>query len=276
LIRVLECKTASFQDMGRGGYTDIGLSHSGALDEFSYLYANALLGDREKVCIEAFGDFSFEAMRDFSFSVCGAKEVLINLKPYRAQRSYKAKKGDTVYIKGGLFYICAKNGFDAPKVFGSCSVSFAQKILQPLQKGDVLRLKHPQSVPVRHGFEYSFDNEIRVIGECGFKEIEIENVTREKALVKGSFENKKEVFEGVNFSLLGVKEGRAFIALKEYPSIDRVAKIADILPVDCFKIAKKPGRYKVKTITLETAKKEMIEFYSFFKKLHFTYVQMYH
>ncbi|WP_456479095.1 5-oxoprolinase subunit C family protein [Nautilia sp.] len=290
---------STFQDMGRAGYTDIGLTHSGAMDEFSYLLANALLGDKEKACVEiTFGNFEFEAMGSFSAAVCGIEgEVEINSQKYKINRTFKFKKGDIVKIKplkkGNFVYLCVKNGFDAPKKYGSCSVSIREKILGPVKGGNVLKLRNPETVPNRYA-EISLDVpevlELRIVfghqkelfDTAGFlnKDYELKSINRQGAVLKGEVKPEKGdiISEGISFGTVQVPaSGDPIVLLKEHQTIGGYPKIGNVLPLDCFRLAQfRNGKIRFKEISLENAKKEMIEFYSFFKKLRFSFVEMYH
>ncbi|WP_459979021.1 5-oxoprolinase subunit C family protein [Nautilia lithotrophica] len=290
---------STFQDMGRAGYTDIGLTHSGVMDEFSYLLANALLGDKEKACVEiTFGNFEFEVMRDFSAAVCAIDgEVEINSQKYKINRTFKLKKGDIVKIKplkkGNFAYLCVKNGFNAPKKYGSCSVSIREKILEPIKEGDVLKLKNPQTIPNRYAkisFNIPENLELRIIfghqkelfdtAEFLNKEFQLKSINRQGAVLKGEVNPKKGdiISEGISFGSVQVpSSGDPIVLLKEHQTIGGYPKIGNVLPLDCFRLSQfRRGKIKFKEISLEDAKKEMIEFYSFFKKLRFSFIEMYH
>jgi len=300
LIKVIKSGFLStFQDMGRAGLTDIGLSHSGVMDEFSYLLANALLGDREKPCVEiTFGNFEFEVMRDFSAAVCGIDGfVEINGKKEKINRTFKLKKGDLVKIlplkKGNFVYLCAKGGFDAPKKYGSCSVSVREKILSPIKDGDVLKLKNPEVIPHRYSklsLQTDKTLELRVIfghqqelfnkNEFLNRTFTLKSINRQGAVLEGGIKPEKSdiISEGISFGSIQIpSSGNPIILLKEHQTIGGYPKIGNVLPVDCFKLSQfRGGEIKFKEIDLETAKKEVIDFYSFFKKLYFTFYEMYH
>jgi len=299
LIRVLNSGFLStFQDMGRAGFTDIGLSHSGVMDEFSYLLANALLGDKEKACIEiAFGKFEFEVMRSFSAAVCGVEgKAFINSKIFEINRTFKFKKGDYVSLvpkKGNFLYFCAKGGFDAPKKYGSCSVSVREKILNPIQKDDILGLKSPVTVPNRYSklvFEIPSVLKLRIVTghqedlfdlKSFFEnEYSLKSINRQGAVLNGDIKPLKGdiVSEGVTFGTVQVPgSGNPIVLLKEHQTIGGYPKIGNVLPIDCFRLSQFRGEKIVfERICLEEAKKEMIDFYSFFKKLRFSFVEMYH
>jgi biotin-dependent carboxylase-like uncharacterized protein len=300
LIKVIKSGFLStFQDMGRAGYTDIGLTHSGAMDEFSYLLANSLLGDREKPCVEiTFGNFEFEVMRDFSAAVCGIDGfVQINGKKEKINRTFKLKKGDIVKIlplkKGNFVYLCAKGGFDAPKKYGSCSVSVREKILSPIKNGDVLKLKNPEIIPNRYSklsLEIDKTLELRIVfgheselfdkKEFLDKTFFLKSINRQGAVLKGDIKPEKGdiISEGISFGSVQIpSSGDPIILLKEHQTIGGYPKIGNVLPVDCFRLSQfRGGKIRFKEITLEEAKKEIIDFYAFFKKLFFTFVEMYH
>jgi biotin-dependent carboxylase-like uncharacterized protein len=300
VIKVIDSGFLStFQDMGRVGFTDIGLSHSGVMDEFSYLLANALLGDREKACIEVtFGKFSFEVLNDISVAICGIEgEVDINGLNFKINRTFKLKKGDIVKVKplkkGNFLYLCIKGGFDAPKKYGSCSVSIREKILKPIIKGDVLLAKNPEIIPNRYSkinLEVPQTLELRVVlghqkelfntEEFFSKEYELIRINRQGAVFEGYIKPKigDIISEGVSFGTIQVpSNGNPIVLLKEHQTIGGYPKIGNVIPIDCFKLSQfRKGKIKFKEIDLEDAKKEVIDFYSFFKKLQFFFVQMYH
>lgn len=300
MIKVIKSGFLStFQDMGRAGFTDIGLSHSGAMDEFSYLLANALLGDREKTCVEiTFGNFEFEVLSDFSASICSVEGIVeINGNKYGLNRTFKLKKGDFVKIdplkKGNFVYLCAKGGFDAPKKYGSASVSIREKILTPIKNADVLKLNNAETIPNRYA-KLSLDIpdtlELRVVlgqqmelfdkEDFFSKEYELKSINRQGAVLKGDIKPEKGdiVSEGISFGSIQIPGGgNPIILLKEHQTIGGYPKIGNVLPIDCFKLSQfRRGKIRFKEIELEMAKKEVIEFYSFFKKLRFTFTQMYH
>ena len=300
MIKVIKSGFLStFQDMGRAGYTDIGLTHSGVMDEFSYLLANALLGDKEKTCIEVtFGNFEFEVMKNFSAAVCGIEgEIEINSQKFKINRTFKLKKGDIVKIKplkkGNFVYLCVKNGFNAPKKYGSSSVSVREKILEPVRDGDILKLNNAETIPNRYA-KISFNVpevlELRIVFghqrelfdtvEFLNKEFELKSINRQGAVLKGEIKPKKGdiISEGISFGSVQVPaSGDPIVLLKEHQTIGGYPKIGNVLPLDCFKLSQfRRGKIKFKEISLEDAKKEMIEFYSFFKKLRFSFIEMYH
>ena len=300
VIKVLNSGFLStFQDMGRAGYTDIGLTHSGVMDEFSYLLANALLGDREKACIEvAFGKFEFEVLSDVSAAVCAPEgEIEINGEVFKINRSFKLKKGDKVKIKplkkGNFLYLCIKGGFDAPKKYSSASVSIREKILSPIENGDVLKANTPDVVPVRYStiaqesgeflnlrIIFGHQKELFDTDEFLKKDFELLRINRQGAVLKGDIKPKKGdiISEGISFGTVQISGGgNPIVLLKEHQTIGGYPKIGNVLPIDCFKLSQFRGKkIKFQEIKLEEAKKEVIDFYAFFKKLNFSFYEMYH
>lgn len=300
MIKVIDSGFLStFQDMGRVGFSDVGLTHSGAMDEFSYLLANALLGDKEKACIEiVYGKFSFEVLANISISVCAPEgEIEINKKTYPINRTFKLKAGDKVNIKplkkGNFLYLCVKGGFKAPKKYNSASVSIREGILSPIKNDDILKANTIETVPNRFSLisqGVSEEIELRVV--LGYQqeyfemdkffksEFVLTRINRQGAVLKGDIKPKKGdiVSEGLNFGAIQVpSNGNPIILLKEYQTIGGYPKVGSVLPIDCFKLSQhRFAKIRFKEIDLQMAKKEIIDFYAFFKKLHFSFVQMYH
>ncbi len=65
---------SSIQDAGRRGFSDIGLTQSGAMDELAFGYANFLVGNSlNTAAIEiALGGASFRAKSEICIAICGA------------------------------------------------------------------------------------------------------------------------------------------------------------------------------------------------------------
>jgi len=300
LIKVIKSGFLStFQDMGRAGYTDIGLSHSGAMDEFSYLLANALLGDREKTCIEiTFGNFMFEALRDFSVSVCGIDgDIEINSEIYRINRTFKLKKGDIVHVKplkkGNFVYLCIKGGFNAEKRYSSSSVSIREKILTPIKDGDYLKANRAETIINRYSkfkpdvpdklvlrVVLGHQQELFDLDKFFSSEYKLKSLNRQGAVLIGDVKPEKGdiVSEGISYGSIQIPpDGNPIVLLKEHQTIGGYPKIGNVLPVDAFRLSQfRGGSVVFKEIGLEAAKKKMIEFYAFYKKLHFSFLEMYH
>ncbi|EDM23429.1 biotin-dependent carboxyltransferase family protein [Caminibacter mediatlanticus TB-2] len=295
MIKIIEAGFLStIQDLGRYGFTDIGLSHSGAMDEFSYLLANALLGDKQKPCIEisTYSKFSFQTYTDISISICGIEAlVLINENEYNINRTFKLKKGDIVTIKplkGNFIYICFKNGIKCEKKYGSYSVSIREKILSPLKNGDEIKLQKPQIIPNRYFKQNIIINQALVlrvilgyqkdyfhINDFFNQEYELKTLNRQGAILSGKIQAKQYdiVSEGISFGAIQIPpNGNLIVLLKEHQTIGGYPKIGNVLPLDCFKLSQlKRGKVIFKEISLEEAKKEMTDFYRFFNTLLINY-----
>jgi biotin-dependent carboxylase-like uncharacterized protein len=137
------------QDSGRYGYQQFGIPVSGALDMFSYLAANMLVGNRAgAAALEVtFMGPRLEALSDALVAVTGAAApVLVNNKPQPMWTSFRVTSGDVIAIratlKGVRVYIAVAGGFLVPQVMGSSSTYTGGKIGgldgRPLAKGDTL------------------------------------------------------------------------------------------------------------------------------------------
>jgi len=87
------------QDYGRYGYQDIGLTHSGPLDEHAYLWANRLLANHHNAAqLEiSYGVFSAQFLEDTIIALCGADlNAAINDKAVLPWQTVNIQKGDVI------------------------------------------------------------------------------------------------------------------------------------------------------------------------------------
>ncbi|MGO9571447.1 MAG: biotin-dependent carboxyltransferase family protein [Desulfomonilaceae bacterium] len=139
----------TIQDSGRYGYQQFGIPVSGALDTFSHLAANALVGNPENAAgLEVtFMGPRLEALSDALLAVTGATvPVFVNDQPQLMWTSFRVRRGDVVNIRttinGVRAYLAVAGGLVVPRVMGSYSTYTGGKIGgldgRPLIKGDVL------------------------------------------------------------------------------------------------------------------------------------------
>lgn len=138
---------ALFQDLGRFGQTDQGVSRSGALDRGSFKAANRLVGNEETTpCLELTGGgFQFRATGRVVIALTGAPCEL-TIRPVSGSRFAIAfnvpvalEPGDEVMLSapqaGVRSYMAVRGGFAVDKVLGSAAT-------------DTLACLGPQSVRV--------------------------------------------------------------------------------------------------------------------------------
>ncbi len=147
------------QDGGRYGYQQFGIPVSGALDMFSYLAANVLVGNDDNAAVLeiTFSGPKLEVLSDTIVAVTGAQvPVVVNGEPRPSWTSFEVRRGDVLSVrtvgKGVRAYLAVSGGISVPVIMGSRSTYTAGKIGgfsgRPLAKGDRL---HSESINGRRG-----------------------------------------------------------------------------------------------------------------------------
>jgi biotin-dependent carboxylase-like uncharacterized protein len=141
--------STTVQDRGREGYYHVGVPPSGALDQFSLVAANRLVGnDAGAAALE--GAYMGPELRfgeDAVVAVCGAEiEPRVNGSPQAPWTSFAVRAGDTLSFghlrAGARMYIAVAGGVDVPQTLGSRSTyglgGLGGLEGRPLQAGDEL------------------------------------------------------------------------------------------------------------------------------------------
>ena len=122
---------ALFIDRGRVQQQSIGLTQSGPMDEYAFLWANKLLGNElNAACIEvSFGKFVLKARQRCQLAITGADfKVKLNQQALHNWETVSLKMGDELsfdgpQMQGTRAYVAIKGGFECPKPFNSaCTV----------------------------------------------------------------------------------------------------------------------------------------------------------
>lgn len=116
-------------DRGRKHAQAAGLSQGGALDEYSFLWANRLLGNRQDAAaLEiTLGQLTLVAQAATSIAITGAAiPVFLNQQPLMPWASTNIQAGDVLSVgffngHGTRLYIAVKGGFEAPEFYHSKS-----------------------------------------------------------------------------------------------------------------------------------------------------------
>ncbi len=149
-IKVLKAGLAtSVQDAGRIGYYEVGIPPSGAMDQYSYLAANLLVGNEENAAVlEATylgPELQFE--RDAIIAVAGAGlPPRVNGEARPLWEAFPVLSGDILsfdFLKqGARAFIAVAGGIDVPVILGSRSLyglgAFGGYEGRPIQDGDIL------------------------------------------------------------------------------------------------------------------------------------------
>lgn len=140
---------SSIQDAGRRGFSDIGLTQSGAMDELAFGYANFLVGNPfNTAAIEiALGGASFRAKSEICIAICGVNmQPTCNGHSIALWQTYQLRRGDVISFgfanEGQFTYIAVAGGFQTPFAYGSYSTSLKEGLGgiegRKLKAGDIL------------------------------------------------------------------------------------------------------------------------------------------
>ena len=286
------------QDKGRFSYSSIGVSSSGVMDEYAYLVANKLLGNKscENILEISFSNNSFKVHQNTQIVITGAFcEFYINDIFFNTWQTYNVKVGDIIKIgkitSGSKVYIGVKNGFDVKKEFGSNSTTIKESLGgisgEKLKKGDLLPFTYFSdnfNMRLKKMFIPNYEEPLilRVVlsyQEDFFKQEEIEKFFSSTYTISNDFNRmgcklKGEkitcniegiISEGISFGAIQIpKDGQPIILLKERQTIGGYPKIGSVLNIDCFKLAQcKPSmKIKFEQINISDAQRKVKEFYS--------------
>ena len=289
------------QDRGRFGFNSLGVSTSGVMDEYAYLYANKLLeNDLETNVLEVlFTGLTLKATSSFVISITGADlSFSINDKSFTSWQTFNIKKDDILTFKKSILgqraYLAVKNGFDIKKEFGSCATTIKESLGgltgKVLKKGDFLfcetsfqsfnkKLKsihHPnynENLTLRVVLGYQEEFFSREEKEKFFsKEFVVTNETNRMGIkLKGESVHSSIdgiISEGISFGAIQEpKDGQPIVLLKERQTIGGYPKIGSVLSIDCFKLSQLKANSKIRfeEISLEKAKEKLKKFYSLLK-----------
>jgi biotin-dependent carboxylase-like uncharacterized protein len=155
------------QDLGRFGYLKYGVPASGAMDQFSLVAANLLVGNQSSgACLETtlIGP-ELQVLSETQIAVTGAAcSLRINGKTVPMWRTLRAKKGDVVSFgnvqNGCRTYLSARGGINVPLLLGSRSTyargGFGGLDGRPLRNGDTIESLGASPLTV----EYSMPEEL--------------------------------------------------------------------------------------------------------------------
>lgn len=140
------------QDKGTNGFQKYGISQSGAMDEISFVLANAICGNPENTaCLETtLSGPTIRFVTECDFAITGATfaNASLNGIPVEMNKKIHAETGavlDCGFASNGLrSYIAFTGGILVPEVFGSRSTNLKSKIGgfygRKLEAGDELAL----------------------------------------------------------------------------------------------------------------------------------------
>lgn len=281
---------ATFQDMGRFGYDDIGVSNSGASDELSYHLANRLLNNPpNSITIElTIGKLKLKALQGTRVSIAGADtRAKLNGQILKNWSCFPVKKGDILEfgyaIDGQLTYIAVEGGFESKKILGSASVS--RYIGSPIKKGDILNASvsqnrqksffSPATAPAL-GYKKL---ELRFVKGYQHKWFDIDKFISFKFKVSNRYnkmgyqltgdkiipKHDTLISEAIAFGAIQITSaGAPIILLKDRQTIGGYPKIGSVLPMDCFKLSQCGANTRItfKEVSLKKALHLTKDFYN--------------
>ena len=172
------------QDFGRFGVAHLGLTQGGPVDDYSYSWANYLLGNTvNQAALEiTLGQCVLKVDFDCEMAICGGDlQATLDGNPLSNWTSFQAFKGQVLSFglpKNGLrAYLAIKGGFNVPNTLNSSSTVTREKIGgltqdgQPCQQGQQIgfnqhKLSHTfkaLSVTFRYKPDYNLPVNLRVI-----------------------------------------------------------------------------------------------------------------
>ncbi|MBP7770128.1 MAG: biotin-dependent carboxyltransferase family protein [Aliarcobacter sp.] len=288
---------ATIQDKGRYGYSHIGITNSGVMDEYAYLCANKMLRNHldTNILEIAFSNVIFKVNANTQIVITGAFcEFFINDILKKCWQTHNVKVGDIIKIgkilEGNSVYLGVFGGFNIKKEFGSNSTSIKEKLGgingNKLKKGDILAFKtYTASHNIRLKKEYvpSFDEELTLRVVLGYQEDKFPQEEKKKffsntftlsndfnkmgAKLKGEpihCDTNGIISEGISFGAIQIpSDGQAIILLKDRQTIGGYPKIGTVLSIDCFKLAQAKTNTKIKfeEISYEKALLKLKNFY---------------
>lgn len=290
----------TIQDSGRFGYSHIGVTNSGVMDEYAYNILNVLLDNDKDSSVLEISFFNFEVMflRPTKIALTGADAIIkLNNELIKPWRTHSVKSGDILkigkFFSGSKLYLGVKGGFSIKKEFGSNSTTIKENLGgisgDFLKKGEILNYKSyiaysDKRLKEKFIPQYPEELELRVVlsyQEDSFSKEEKDKFFSSEYIISNDFNRMACKLKGekINSSLDGIvsegivfgaiqipKDGQPIILLKDRQTIGGYPKIGVVLDVDCFKLAQaKPNtKIKFKNISFDSAVEKSKEFYTSF------------
>jgi biotin-dependent carboxylase-like uncharacterized protein len=256
----------TIQDLGREGYTHLGITPSGAMDEYAYRWSQKLLGDVEGNALEILlSGLTLQATAPITIAVCGADlNFCINGISKPIWQTYDIKEDDILSFderrSGMRAYLAVKGGFNVPKYENSSSTTLKEHKGKKLEHGDTLHFTPNKStlikrVPQKYRPNYPTHLTLHIIlgyqhnyftksqQEMFFSSTYIltQDMNRMGYKLQGEamIPSKGDIIsEGITFGAIQIPtDGQPIILLKERQTIGGYPKIGSVLPMDCFMLA---------------------------------------
>lgn len=290
----------TIQDKGRFGYSHIGVTNSGAMDEYAYFMLNRLLKNSLDTNVLEIGcsNVIFKFHKNTKIALCGAdSEIYLNNEKKELWKSFDVKKNDILKIEkilnGNWLYLGVFGGFNIKKEFDSNSVTIKENFGgldgNILKKGVTLpffKYKKFCNSFLKKEYIPNYKSELILRVIFSYQEKDFKKEEKEKFLNtdyfitkdfnRMAFKLKGEpikcdkdgiISEGIAFGSIQIpKDGQPIILLKERQTIGGYPKIGVVLGIDCFKLSQAKFNTKIRfeEISYEEALKITRNFYLFF------------
>lgn len=254
---------SSIQDLGRLNYKAYGVNENGALDKWSFMLGNALLGnDLNAPAIEVIlGGIEIYCDKAMTFCITGANyEAFIDEKPIHNNYRIRIEAGKTLRLvramSGMCAYICAYGGFKADLVLNSASTNLsanfgglngrALKVGDELSIGSRMNLsqiavagiKNRKSIRILKGSEWDYFSDEAKYNLLNHEFLITSSSNRMGYRLKSDF--KLDLKEELSLASHGVSAGTIqvpsggdpIVLLKDAQTTGGYAKIAQVIEAD--------------------------------------------
>ncbi len=283
------------QDLGRQGYTHLGITPSGAMDEYAYRWSQKLLGDECGNALEILlSGLKLQATAPSTISITGADlDFRINGISQPIWQTHQIETNDMLSFEqkrsGMRTYLAVKGGFDLPKYQESYATTLKEHKGKKLKAGDTLpftssQITFTKRVPEKYIPSYPEHLTLRII--LSYQHDYFTDAQKEKFFsssytltpdmsrmgykLQGEpmIPSKGDIIsEGITFGAVQIPpDGQPIILLKERQTIGGYPKMGSVLPIDCYKLAQMSIGSSIgfEVIGVEEAQEAMKTFYRFF------------
>jgi len=281
----------TIQDQGRYGYNHLGITHSGAMDEYAYLWGQKLLNQKNINALEIMVGLKLKATSSTIVSVTGGNlNFKINGLIQPIWQTHFIESGDILSfekrVSGQRAYLAVKDGFEKEKQYNSYATTLKESIGFKLKRGDILKFKIHQKIEihrVQKKYIPNYKNPLTLRILLSYQEDFFNQEEKKKFFtskyeitlesdrmglkLKGQAINSDQeeiISEAIAFGSVQIpKDGQPIILLKERQTIGGYPKIGTVLAVDCFKLAQMAVGEKIcfEPINIEEAQNIMKNFY---------------
>ena len=287
----------TIQDKGRFGYSHLGVTNSGVMDEYAYIVANRLLNNPldTNILEITLSNLELIASIETKIAITGANcDFFINDEKKEIWQTYSIKKGDILKVgkiyEGNWVYLAVVGGFDIKKEFGSNSTTITESLGgldgDKLKKGDILPYKSCSDVTkiaIKKEFIPKYEDELVLRVILSYQENYF-SMDEKKKFFSSSYTVTNEfnkmayklkgkpikcdingiISEGIAFGSIQItNDGQPIVLLKERQTIGGYPKIGTVINIDCFRLAqaKSGAKIRFEEISYEEALKKTKKFY---------------